>query len=54
MKNPTVCKTKRRFERWPSQMWYFMLDSDVRPTRGKSEEPLVTGKKRNAQHMFPI
>jgi hypothetical protein len=31
-----------------------MLDSDVRPTRGRIEDPLVTGKNRNAKHMFPV
>ena len=30
-----------------------MLDSDVSPARGKIEDPRLTGKKRNAQHMFP-
>jgi hypothetical protein len=30
-----------------------MLDSDVSPTRGNIEDPRVTGKKRNAQQMFP-
>lgn len=31
-----------------------MLASDVRPTRGKSDDILVTGKKRKAQQRFPI
>ena len=30
-----------------------MLDSDVSPIRGKIEDPRLTGKKINAQHMFP-
>lgn len=51
---PTVCAENRTMERCPSQIWYLMLDSDVRPTRGKIDDPLVTGKKRNAQHIFPI
>ena len=51
---PTVCAAKRMLERCPSQIWYLMLDSEVSPTRGKSDEPLVTGKKRNAQQMFPM
>lgn len=31
-----------------------MLDSDVRPTRGRIEDARVTGKNKNAQQMFPI
>lgn len=54
MMKPTVWATKRIIERWPSHIWYLILDSDVSPTRGRIEDPRVTGKKRNAQHMFPI
>lgn len=31
-----------------------MDDSEVSPIRGNNEEPLVTGKNKNAQHMFPM
>lgn len=31
-----------------------MDDSEVSPIRGSNEEPLVTGKNKNAQHMFPM
>lgn len=31
-----------------------MVDSEVSPIRGNNEEPLVTGKNRNAQHIFPV
>lgn len=30
-----------------------MLASEVRPNNCKTEDPLVTGKKRKARHMFP-
>lgn len=29
-----------------------MLDSDVRPTRGRIEDPGTTRKNRNDQHMY--
>jgi hypothetical protein len=54
MKKPMVCAAKRTIDKCPSQIWYLMLDSDVRPTRGRIEDPLVTGKNKNAQHMFPM
>lgn len=52
--NPTLWRAKSKFEIWPSQIWYLMLDSDVRPIRGSIDDPLVTGKNRNAQHVFPM
>jgi hypothetical protein len=39
--------------RLPSQTWYLMLASDVRPTSGKSAEPRATGKNRSATHKLP-
>lgn len=37
----------------PSQIWYLMLASEVRPMSCKTDDPLVTGKKRKARQMFP-
>lgn len=54
MMNPTLWRANRKLEICPSQMWYLMLDSDVRPNRGKIDDPRVTGKNRNAQHMCPM
>lgn len=51
--NPMPWEVKRAIETWPSQMWYLMLDSNVRPTRGKIDDPRLTGKKRKAQHVLP-
>jgi len=49
-----VCTAKSTMDRCPSQIWYLMLDSDVSPKSGRIEDALVTGKNRNAQHMFPM
>ena len=54
MKKPTLCAKNKVLERWPSQIWYLILDSDVRPTRGKRVEPRVTGKNKKAQHVLPM
>ena len=37
----------------PSHIWYLMLPSEVRPNRGKIDEPRATGKNRSARHMLP-
>lgn len=38
---------------WPSHIWYLTLASEVRPISCKTEEPLVTGKKRKTRQIFP-
>lgn len=53
MTYPTLCRVKRPMDKFPSQIWYLILASDVSPINGKIEDPLETGKKRNATHMFP-
>lgn len=47
------CEVKRIMAVCPSQTWYLMQDSELRPTSGRSEDNRVTGKKRKAQQRFP-
>lgn len=54
MIKPIVWAAKRTIDKCPSHIWYLMLDSEVSPTRRRIEDPLVTGKNKNAQHMFPM
>ena len=44
---------KMTMARFPSQTWYLMLASDVRPTIGKSDEPRATGTNKSATHKLP-